>query len=235
MMRQSRPAARFIGSWLALLSTTTVVAATVIVVARNAISTALFGTTHFGTAVALTALAFVVVRPTTSRAHRVPHARTTEDLHQPHHRTPRTVRSAHHHVARRVGAVGHGGHDRTRRRVGRVRPGRPAHRRPNGDRGPTGPPCARSHASGSRWPPGVIARLGAEFAHRAILLTETNATQVAYFSVAIRFGSIGVLAGTALQFACLSARVTCRVPPCCRTMRSPERPGRSACAWLRWQ
>lgn len=47
--------------------------------------------------------------------------------------------------------------------------------------------------------PGVVALWGAEFAHRAILLAAAGPSQVAFFSVAVRFGSVGVLVATGYQ------------------------------------
>ena len=131
-----------------------------------------------------------------------------------------------------MGAVGHGGHDRTRRRVVVLPVGLHTVVRMGIGR-PDGAAMRQIARVGFPLAPGVIALWGAEFAHRAILLTETNETQVAYFSVAIRFGSIGVLAGTALQFAWHPHAFTRRVPRW-RTCAAHEA-GKSACAWLRWQ
>ena len=227
--------ARFIGSWLALLSTTTVVAVTVIVVARNAISTALFGTTHFGAAVALTALAFAggsahYFALTVCRMRGRPKTFTsltigllglygvlTITLLVVWERSATAAMTGLAVASVVFGLVGL--HTVVRMGIGR----------------PDGAAMRQIARVGLPLAPGVIALWGAEFAHRAILLTETNATQVAYFSVAIRFGSIGVLAGTALQFGVAPPRVHAAATTRWRTMRSPARPGRSACAWLRWQ
>jgi O-antigen/teichoic acid export membrane protein len=49
--------------------------------------------------------------------------------------------------------------------------------------------------------PGLIATWAADFAHRAILLHSTGPSQVAFFSVGVRFGAAGVLLATGYQLA----------------------------------
>ncbi|MGZ4694980.1 MAG: hypothetical protein ACXWA3_15265, partial [Acidimicrobiales bacterium] len=51
--------------------------------------------------------------------------------------------------------------------------------------------------------PGVLATWGAEFANRAILANRAGIDQVAFFSVAVRMGSAGVLVASSFQLAWL--------------------------------
>lgn len=193
--------ARLVGSWMAALAVTTGLTTGGILLARAPISSALFGTSRYGGAVALTAVAYAGASAhhfalTACRMRRRSSTFTwltvgnlglygtlVIALVLSWERTATAAMAALAISSALAGVVGV-------RLVFRMGVGRPSVAT-----------IRRITSIGLPLAPGVIALWGAEFAHRAILLTQAGATQVAYFSIAVRFGSLGVLVGTGLQFA----------------------------------
>ncbi len=193
---------RLVTSWVLIGTAVNLVAAAGVVVARTWISQALFGTPDYGVAVALVGVAVVLgtwewMCLTSMRMQKRPApyaliegvnlgvtALATVVLLLAGHRTAAAcmVGTSVGYLAAVLVCPG----------LVRMVTGRPS--RPMG---------RRLLRLGLPLVPGVVATWGAEFANRAILAHLAGIDQVAFFSVSVRLGSVGVLVATSFQLAWL--------------------------------